>query len=113
MRKLTLIATVLSAVLSAGPAAAAPRNTEAGFIGFISGGWVNPHLRVQLANLPNINPDACPIADGYMTDPADPGNQLFNSMLLSAFMANKRVRLTLDGCTGLRPGIISVQILPD
>jgi hypothetical protein len=76
-------------------------------------GWVEPYVRVQLGNLPTINPDACPVADGYITDPADSGNQLFNSMLLSAYMANKRVRLTIDGCAGLRPRIIAVEILAD
>ncbi len=113
MRKQAILATFLVGALQSTPSLAAPTNTEVGYIGYMVGGWINSNVSVQLANLPNINPASCPIADGYVTDPADPGNQLFNSMLLSAFMASKRVRLTLDGCAVLRPRIIAVEILPD
>ncbi len=113
MRKAILLTSFLYAMVQTVPSIAAPTQTGVGHIVYINGGWVNSNLRVQLADLPNMNPDGCPMADGYITDPSDPGNQLFNSMLLSAFMGKKRVRLTLDGCAELRPRIISVEILPD
>jgi len=92
---------------------AAPTDSGAGHINFISGGWTGNQLRVQLANVPFTNPSSCSRTDAYMTDPATPGVDLFNSMLLSAYMANKRVRLTVDGCHELRPRIIGVTILPN
>ncbi len=94
-------------------ASAAPTATEEGFITFASGGWVNPSMLVRLGVTSFTNPASCPATDGYLTDPADPGHELFNSMLLSAYLAKRRVQLTIDGCTVGRPRIIAVAILPD
>lgn len=47
---------------------------------------------------------------GYALDPADPGGKLNESVLLSAFLGGKRVRLTLDGCVFEKPRIISVTL---
>jgi len=103
------------AVLIAGssvPATASPATTEAALIDHLSGGWVDAQLRVTLANVPLSNPDSCPAADGYITSPADPGSELFNSMLLSAYLSSRRVVLTIAGCIVGRPRIIAVSILP-
>jgi hypothetical protein len=47
---------------------------------------------------------------GYALDPKDPGVKVNESVLLSAFMAGKKVRLTLDGCVFNKPRIISVTV---
>jgi hypothetical protein len=49
--------------------------------------------------------------DGYITDPSDQGNALFNSILLTAYMANRQVSLVISGCTLDRPHIIGVNII--
>lgn len=86
-------------------------NNVSGNITFAQGGWVNSSLRVQLAGVQFNNPDNCAVNDGFITDPADQGNSLFNSMLLSAYMANKKVELTISGCIVSRPKIIGVAFV--
>lgn len=110
LNKLTAICLLMLAPYSAG---AAPTSTNEGYVTFMEGGWVSASLRVQLSSGNNTNPSACSILDGYTTDPSDSGYQLFNSMLLSAYLANRKVRLTIDGCVSGRPRIISVVILPN
>ena len=98
------------AMLSASPVAAAPVTTQAGNIIFMGGGWGTANARVLL-DVPAINPANCVSPDGYVVDPADSGHQLFSAMLLSAFMARRKVELVLDGCAMQRPRIIGVNIL--
>ena len=92
---------------------AAPTSSPEGSITYMEGGWVGAGLRVQLSQGPFTNPSACPLTDGYTTQPADSGHQLFNAMLLSAYMSGRRVRVVVDGCAFDRPRIISVVILPN
>jgi hypothetical protein len=47
---------------------------------------------------------------GYALDPKDTGTKLNESVLLSAYLAGKKVRLTLDGCVFNKPRIISVSM---
>jgi hypothetical protein len=54
MRQQAILATFLVGVLQSTPSLAAPTNTEVGYIGYMGGGWINSHVRVQLTNLPNI-----------------------------------------------------------
>lgn len=113
MKRLSRMLALAGIALAAYPLYAAPTDSGAGHINFMGGGWTGNQVRVQLANVPFTNPSSCPRTDGYMTDPATAGVDLFNSMLLSAYMASKRVKLTVDGCHELRPKIIGVVILPD
>ncbi len=48
--------------------------------------------------------------DGYALDPADPGVKVAESVLLSAYLAGKRVSLGLHGCVFDKPKIISVTM---
>ena len=91
----------------AAPAVAAPTTVPSAPITGIAGGWNDNVMRARLDG-PFVNPQGCPIADGYITDPTVSGANLFNSMLMSAYMANKPVTLIVDGCYLDRPRIISV-----
>lgn len=54
---------------------------------------------------------ACKITTGsYALDPKDTGVKLNESVLLSAYLAGKKVRLELNGCVFDKPRIISVQM---
>ena len=101
-----------SAVLIPVIAQATPNNIPEGYITWMSGGWVGAHLRVR-TDAAFANPDNCTYTDGYVTEPADSGSVLFNSMLLSAYMSRRKISLTIDGCTLQRPRIIGVIVLPD
>lgn len=91
---------------------AAPTDTPSGYITYMYGGWAQAYLRVQ-TDFTFTNPANCSFTDGYIVDPADPGNVLFSSMLLSAYTSHRKVSLTLDGCAGGgRPRILGVAILP-
>jgi hypothetical protein len=46
----------------------------------------------------------------YALDPKDPGVKVHEAVLLSAFLAGKKVRLLLQGCIYNKPRIISVMI---
>ena len=46
-----------------------------------------------------------------MVDVADPGHELFSSMLLTAFSTGKRAHFALDGCAHDRPGIVFMEML--
>jgi hypothetical protein len=60
-------------------------------------------------SLATIPPTPCSITTGgYALDPADPGVKLNESVLLSAYLAGKKVQLQLDGCVFDKPRIISV-----
>jgi hypothetical protein len=47
---------------------------------------------------------------GYALDPKDPGTKLNEAVLLSAYLARKRVSLFLDGCVFGKPRIVSVSM---
>jgi hypothetical protein len=60
---------------------------------------------------PLLHPTRCSITTGgYALDPKDNGTKLNESVLLSAYLAGKKVRLTLDGCVFSKPRIISVSM---
>jgi hypothetical protein len=75
------------------------------------------HLDVQFINsgtttltLTAVNrvPCANAAAEEYALDPKDSSLKLNESVLLSAYLAGKKVRLTLDGCVFDKPRIIAV-----
>ena len=104
----------LAAISTLLPAAAqaTPNGTPSGYITWMGGGWSSANLRVQ-TDAAFANPENCTYTDGYITDPADSGNALFNSLLLSAYMSHRKVNFVIDGCTFGRPHIISVAVLPN
>jgi hypothetical protein len=54
---------------------------------------------------------ACKVTTGgYALDPTDPGIKVNESVLLSAYLAGKRVRLDLNGCAYDKPRIVSVTM---
>lgn len=91
---------------------ATPTMTANGNITLLKGGWSNSSMVVQL-DIPFANPAGCPWTDFYEVSYQEPGNALFTSMLLSAYMARRKIALTLDGCTNSRPRVIGVDILPN
>lgn len=111
MKVCVKVTVLLPSLFLCEPATAAPTSTGDGYITYMEGGWVGASMRVQLSSGNITNPGTCTVLDGYSTDVADQGNQLFTSMLLSAYLANRKVRLTIDGCSSNRPRIIGVVIL--
>lgn len=111
-RSLALMAcaalTALSSAASANTVATPP-----GYITLFGAGWFSPEIRVQLGSGPLTNPGNCSQTDGYMTDATVAGATLFNSMLMSAYLANRRVHLYINGCSVNRPRIVGLQILPN
>jgi hypothetical protein len=103
------ICSLAISLLYAAPAYAAT-TTAFGNITTYSSGWTASNVRVILSG-DFMNPDNCSMVDGYITDPNDQGNALFNSILLSALMANRQVRVTISGCYLDRPHIIGVDVL--
>jgi hypothetical protein len=92
-------------------ALAAPTETAQGFITFYGAGWTNAVVRVQI-DVPLTNPDGCAYTDGYVTDSAMAGAQLFNSTLLTAYVSRKKVSVVIDGCSASRARIIGVYVWP-
>ncbi|MBW4619088.1 MAG: hypothetical protein KME17_06985 [Cyanosarcina radialis HA8281-LM2] len=74
-------------------------------------GWVNASSRV-VTTAPFPPNTGCTVTDGYITNPADPGNKTHQDALLMAYSTGKRVQLTVQGCYVGRPRIIGVIVLP-
>jgi hypothetical protein len=89
--------------------------TGFGTITEIVGGWINNAMLVAHSQ-PQINPGHCVNQNGYGTNPADPGVNLFHTMLLSAFMNRREVNLLISaaggpsGCPWGQPHLIAVDI---
>lgn len=105
---------IIAAIAACTPAVAQapPNNTPSGYITMMYGGLTTAFMRIQ-TDFTFANPDNCAVPDGYIVDPADPGNVLFSSMLLNAYMSHSKVSLVIDGCTQSRPRIISVALWPN
>lgn len=106
--KRSMIACLLATISVS--ASAAPNSTPSGYITRLSGGWVTANLRAQ-TDFAWTNPESCAYTDGYMIDPADSGNVLLSSMLLTAYTAGKKVQFTINGCSQGRPRIIGVDLV--
>jgi hypothetical protein len=59
---------------------------------------------------PLVNPGNCPNSFGYNTNPADPGVNLFHTMLISAFTNRKEVSLLISECAWGNPRLIAVVV---
>jgi hypothetical protein len=82
--------------------------------GYLTGyftGWNIPMVRVS-TDFTFTNPDGCTNTNGYVTDPANGGTELFNATLLTAFTAHKKISLVIDGCYLSWPKIIGVYVWP-
>jgi hypothetical protein len=112
MKAIAVFTTLLFVATSVPTSAnAAVNQTNTGRITFLTSGWAMNSMRVQTDAAFN-NPEACPSADGYITDPSDTGTPLYHSILLGAFLAGKPVSLTISGCFSGRPKIIGVNVTP-
>jgi hypothetical protein len=66
---------------------------------------------VPLEAVLTVKVTPCSITNGgYALDPTDTGVKLNESVLLSAYLAGKKVQLQLDGCVFGKPRIISVSM---
>ena len=63
-------------------------------------------VRVQLNAPPVLN--GCQDGDGYITNPNDGANILYQSLLLGAYLSGNQVIVTLSGCYAGRPQINGV-----
>jgi hypothetical protein len=112
MKMIAVFTTLLfTATSMATTANAAVNFTNTGRITFLTSGWAVNSMRVQTDAAFN-NPDACPIVDGYITDPSDAGTPLYHSILLGAFLSGKPISLAISGCAFGRPKIIGVTVTP-
>jgi hypothetical protein len=67
-----------------------------------------------VAQLHPAPPTPCKITTGgYALDPKDTGTKVNESVLLSAYLAGRRVSLHLNGCVFDKPRIISVTLSAD
>jgi hypothetical protein len=67
--------------------------------------------RNRLPSTPTPPPGLCKIVTGgYALDPKDTGTKLNESVLLSAYLAGKKVSLQLNGCVFDKPRIVSVSL---
>jgi len=81
-----------------------------GYITLLSGGWVDPHLRINLDSANFYNPENCLNHDGYVIPANLPANQLLSSLVLTAYSTHKQVTLTVDGCYLDRPKVVGVTV---
>ncbi|WP_153017843.1 hypothetical protein [Sphingobium sp. 22B] len=57
--------------------------------------------------------NGCPVSGVYVTDPQNPASRLIEPMIISAYMARRKIALTLSGCfQSTYPVIISVSVEP-
>jgi hypothetical protein len=60
---------------------------------------------------PGLTNIPCKITNaGYALDPKDPGVKVHEAVLLGAFLAGKKVRLSVEGCIYDKPRIFAVDI---
>lgn len=112
MKTIAIFTTLLFVATSVPTTASAAVNvTTTGRITLLTSGWASNSMRVQTDGAFS-NPEACPVTDGYVTDPSDPGTALYHSILLGAFLAGKPVSLFISGCFASRPKIIGVTVTP-
>lgn len=89
-----------------------PVTSDAGSITKLGSGWTVDSMYVATTAQPvNSNSPACPFVDYYMTDPASSDNAVHQATLLTAFLLNKQIQVTVMNCAQDRPKIIGVLIL--
>jgi hypothetical protein len=106
-----ILAGVFILGLWAAPALAAPNYSQFGHVIGIETGWLDDTMAVKL-DVPTVNsPTPCRIMTaGYALDPGDKGVKLHQSVLLSAFLSGRKVRILVEGCVYDKPRIIGVGI---
>jgi hypothetical protein len=106
------LAVALMAVLSGGSLAQAPQpvGVPVFSIAEINSGWWDDVFRVVL-DAPVQNSHGCAAADSYMVEKDDPGRRAHQAMLISSFMAGKKIYVIIQGCHSHgRPKIIGVHV---
>ena len=73
--------------------------------------WNEHALAVKL-DVPEVSA-GCTTPGVYVTDPSSPASKLIEPILISAYMARRRIELALQGCyQNTYPRIISVWVEP-
>jgi hypothetical protein len=129
---LFLLTAVLASSLSVDFAAALdikPKYSEFGNITGLETGWSDDTMSVRL-DAPFVNSatvEFSPVVTqtggggvdfkpcsttnaGYALDPKDPGVKVHEAVLLSAFLARRKVQVLVEGCVFSKPRIIAVGI---
>ena len=90
---------------------AAAQFTPWGKIVALQSGWVIDRTLVFHDVSGMTNPDGCPLeTNGYILNETHVGRNLFNTMLLSAFLNGREVAMVISGCYQDRPQVVSVAI---
>jgi hypothetical protein len=78
----------------------------------LQAGWTIDQMLVFTDQpAPITNPGGCNVTtNGYVTNPADSGHNLFHTILLSALLNAREVQFVIFDCWSDRPRIISVGI---
>ena len=73
--------------------------------------WSQDSLAVR-TGAPEVSA-GCSTTGVYVTDPQNPASRLIQPMIISAYMARRKIALTLSGCMmNSYPVIISVSVEP-
>jgi hypothetical protein len=73
--------------------------------------WSQDSLAVR-TGAPEVSA-GCPTTGVYVTDPQNPASRLIQPMIISVYMARRKIALTLSGCMmNSYPTIISVSVEP-
>lgn len=93
---------------------AAPQFTPWRKVIALQHGWYVERTLVFLEGTTDVNivnPDSCSLRNnGYILNENHTGRNLFNAMLLSAFLNGREVAMVISGCFDNRPQVISVAI---
>ncbi|HKW91211.1 MAG TPA: hypothetical protein VJX92_04880 [Methylomirabilota bacterium] len=106
-----ILIAILTLACWTAPALAGPNYSQFGHVIGIETGWLDDTMAVKL-DVPTVNsPTPCRIMTaGYALDPNDKGVKLHQSVLLSAFLSGRKVRILVDGCVYDKPRVIGVGI---
>jgi hypothetical protein len=90
---------------------AAPQFTPWAKVTVLQSGWFVDRMLVFIDAPGIVNPDGCTLdTNGYILNENHTGRNLFNTMLLSAFLNGREVALVISGCWDTRPQVVSVAI---
>jgi len=90
------------------------QTTVTGKITLIRTGWNTEQFGVVLDQL-TLNPGGCPSPDGYVTDSSKPGYTTYYAAVLTAYLANQPIMVTIadtaGSCVASRPQLIGINMI--
>lgn len=91
-----------------------PNFSEFGLIISLNTGWPDDTMSIKLGGVPFVNTGefgGCKVTTaGYALDPNGPDVKVHEAVLLSAFLAGKKVSVGIRGCFKGKPRIVAVTM---